>query len=83
MAQDNNYITWTIRKGNCTSVDTMVVHATILKTNVAGNSVTGDTLVNCGPQTTISAAPAPQNGTGKSRHDSRMNLRRDSQLVRS
>jgi gliding motility-associated-like protein len=63
LAEDINYLTWTIHKGRCTAVDTMVVVATVISTQTSGDNGS-DSLFICGTQTSISAAPAGKNAEG-------------------
>ncbi|MBO7141750.1 MAG: PKD domain-containing protein [Bacteroidales bacterium] len=68
LSLDYNYITWTIERGKCQSVDTIVVRANSVTTSVSGDG-DSDTLQVCqlehNGEVTISATPANANIGGK------------------
>jgi PKD repeat protein len=63
LVEGDNYLTWTITKGKCTSVATMIVKASTVTTKTSGTDG-GDVLYICGTETPISAAPAGAGGSG-------------------
>ena len=63
---DHNYITWTIRRGNCLSIDTIDVIANNIVTSVTGDNGTNVRQI-CQidkPELSISATPLKNGGTG-------------------